>query len=220
MILTAAHADAAGLLTGSEQPGHPAAALHSAMRDLDAVGLVRQRGGKGAGLRLEDDVRLLKLLRQLDVQVELKPSFDRQLWFAFSNFAALRAERALAADGDFPHVGKGYDAASAARGCLGELAEQESWRYRPSDSELRSASHDRTEEGREHAWAVSGARWQAAGWPDISGMAAVPIDWVRMHQLGAQSNDEMVPAFLCFGGYADVTGIAAHELRNDNNGCA
>ena len=125
--------------------------------------------------------------------------------------------------------GKGFAAAQAVLGCLGEAVELGSWTYRASDRARLANAPDGAE-------TVSAARvlgfsdrqirdrdrlnrlWD--GWDAIppSQQICAADHWLPVHA-ATGGKTALCPAFLCFGGYGELA-HGDRSLNADSNGCA
>jgi ribosomal protein S12 methylthiotransferase accessory factor len=229
MILFSLHGGSAlRLPTDGQAASHASSAgEEEALQELARLGFVRRAddGPAGAGWRWSSDHpaadrALLALLAQFDLHLELGMAADETVWIA----AAIKEGPPSEPAGDV-FSGTGFRPDDAVRSCLGELAEFQSWLYRPGDSSKRC---DRRALGE---WAID--PWDVLGFTQEQrdrrldfnnvwhGYDAIPepmafdgeIDWSPIKALGDGST-HWLPSQICFGRYA------AGAWRSDSNGCA
>ena len=235
MNLFSLHGKVALLLPMDAQAGFHAKSADEAeiLEGLARVGFVRRMDEAPTGLSWRwssdhpaADRALLALLAQFDLNLEVGVAADNGAWLAAAIWEPSPGEAA----GEV-FSGTGFRPDDAVRSCLGELAEFQSWLYRPGDSGKRC---DRRALGE---WAVD--PWDVLGFAQEQrerrvdfngtwrGYDEIPeptafdgeIDWSPIKAL-ADGSTHWLPSQICFGRYADRAKDAGSAWRSDSNGCA
>lgn len=234
MILAAVHGETANRLPSDGEAGYHArtAGERTALLDLARLGFVQRISSgpaEGAwqwcGNHPAIDRALLSLLARFDLHLEVGLAADETVWIA----AAIPERADEAARQAFS--GTGFQPDEAIRACLGELAEFQSWLYRPADSGTHC---DRRMLGKK---AID--PWCALGFAPIQreqrqafntawiGYDSIPvpdafdgeIDWTAARSL-SDGATLWLPSQLCFGQYGVRAKCADTAWRSDSNGCA
>lgn len=232
MDLDASHGRAAAALpvTGEGErtfdPAH-----ERAMRALAQLGFVQNvrfpPDGSGWRWRAEDpadDRALLSLLSAFDLQVEVGPAVDGVAWIALAMQPQAMTAEGLA-DGTEIFAGSGFRPDAAVRACLGEVAEFQSWLYRPGDivNHCRQAALGETAldpwsllgftQSQRDRRAEFNESW--AGYDSIPDAASFDGEtgWSQIERIG-NGRMHWLPTRLCRGR------CPGDPWRSDSNGCA
>src|SRR5690348_6336070 len=231
MILSKAHGETASRLQVDGE-GAVHADEQLMLADLAHIGFVQKMNAadpeptwRWSGDHPATDRALLMLLARFDLHLEVALAEDEAVWIA----AAIQ-EHAVA-EARIAFSGTGFRPQDAIRSCLGEVAEYQSWLYRPEDSSRHCDRHS------------LGARvidpWDALGFTSAQrdrrvefniaclGYDAIPqpdafdgvIDWTAAQAL-ADGAPCWLPSQLCFGRYAERAECLDKTWRADSNGCA